>query len=731
MPKITVNVTPSLSNGMSANSYLESVSIEQPQRDLGWLPGDVIALTFEFTSVVTVDEKASDLQIPVIVNGYPQRAVYETGNGTSRITFGYTVPQDSQVTRYVLIPNNSLNAIAGELKAASGSILLLKHQSVQSEYPSDAVSAPDTTPVLSISDGHSSEADDSTISFTLNLNRTSAEPVSVSFFTEDLTALAGEDYESKSGTHIFKPGETEAQVHVSVRLDSKVENDETFYLHLVDADGIVLQQQSAIGTIHDIAKDSIATMTSIGIALVDQILSVIDNQFGMKKESGFFIESPIMPASPTNFAGTTPDANGYLPTTAPDTISLNLGHVDNNGKKRQSYYRSSVRNLLANSDFSCSVQDDNENRLTLWAQTASSYYSDRFNEARSTGDVATATIGIDYSRSNWTSGLLFSLSDASGKSETSSQSSLDSNLTGVFPYARISLSDRLFVQTVVGYVRGDAEGTGTADIGSKSGVTMIMFAPSIEGSLGVTRLNHPWQTSIRSDALFVRINTTSARGTRYGESNLSRLRLGLKNEYRISLYDNIFVSPTIELAMRYDSGDFANGLGLDLVGGVKVTSSKLGLSASVKGRNLVLHESDTVQQFSYSGNFSWRPTRFRNVGPYVLLDQSIGRPAYGSSNQLLSSSNFNYPQSGVVDVSRHLRLTVGYATPLFEQSWVSTPELIYDSTRERHEYVLGWGLLHMRPHNLNIRVKAETGWQETLVHNSDGLVSKVGVVLQW
>lgn len=57
-------------------------------------------------------------------------------------------------------------------------------------------------------------------------------PVCVDFETEDGTAEAGSDYEPLSGTLVFRPGETQQQVFLTVIDDDIFEEDEHFYVRL-------------------------------------------------------------------------------------------------------------------------------------------------------------------------------------------------------------------------------------------------------------------------------------------------------------------------------------------------------------------------------------------------------------------------------------------------------------------------------------------------------------------
>ena len=69
----------------------------------------------------------------------------------------------------------------------------------------------------------------------VRLSTTGSEPITFDYFTEDGTAVAGQDYVSSSGTLTFAPGETVKTVRVDVIGDEDEETSEDFYVVLDNA----------------------------------------------------------------------------------------------------------------------------------------------------------------------------------------------------------------------------------------------------------------------------------------------------------------------------------------------------------------------------------------------------------------------------------------------------------------------------------------------------------------
>ena len=97
----------------------------------------------------------------------------------------------------------------------------------------------------------------SPLQFTVTLNTTSNEPVSVNWQTQDGTGsgaaacAAGVDYVSDQGTTVVPAGALTQTLSVALCGDAVVENNETLSLLLTGSNGGVLQNNVAVGTIID------------------------------------------------------------------------------------------------------------------------------------------------------------------------------------------------------------------------------------------------------------------------------------------------------------------------------------------------------------------------------------------------------------------------------------------------------------------------------------------------
>ncbi|MCA1702768.1 MAG: PKD domain-containing protein [Actinobacteria bacterium] len=106
-------------------------------------------------------------------------------------------------------------------------------------------------PNVTVDDVALSEGDSKStaFSFTVELSRASKLPATVTYKTQDDSAVAPDDYSAATGTLSFSPDETSKTAMVEVKGDIVVEPDETLHLKLLSATGAVIAKADGLGTI--------------------------------------------------------------------------------------------------------------------------------------------------------------------------------------------------------------------------------------------------------------------------------------------------------------------------------------------------------------------------------------------------------------------------------------------------------------------------------------------------
>ena len=103
--------------------------------------------------------------------------------------------------------------------------------------------------LISISDATATEGPGVTADFVVTLNRKSSGTVTVDYSTVAITAQAGSDYQAKTGTLTFEPGQTSKIISIPIIDDDVNDSGETFEVLLHDAKGADLDIALATGTI--------------------------------------------------------------------------------------------------------------------------------------------------------------------------------------------------------------------------------------------------------------------------------------------------------------------------------------------------------------------------------------------------------------------------------------------------------------------------------------------------
>ena len=106
---------------------------------------------------------------------------------------------------------------------------------------------------MSIADATIAEGNEgnNSLEFTVSLSEAVEEQVTVNFSTVDNSTVAGEDYVASEGSLTFAPGETSQTISVDIIGDTAVEEDETFFVEIRNAEGVGIADMEAIGTITD------------------------------------------------------------------------------------------------------------------------------------------------------------------------------------------------------------------------------------------------------------------------------------------------------------------------------------------------------------------------------------------------------------------------------------------------------------------------------------------------
>ncbi len=116
-----------------------------------------------------------------------------------------------------------------------------------------AVQGPSVQSVLNVNDVTITEGNSGTVTanFTVSLQPSSSDPVSVQYATANGLATAGADYATAGGTLNFAPGQVSQPVSITVNGDSLEEFNETFYVNLSNPTNAMIGDAQGVGTINN------------------------------------------------------------------------------------------------------------------------------------------------------------------------------------------------------------------------------------------------------------------------------------------------------------------------------------------------------------------------------------------------------------------------------------------------------------------------------------------------
>ncbi|MXX62555.1 MAG: hypothetical protein F4112_08760 [Holophagales bacterium] len=279
--------------------------------------------------------------------------------------------------------------------------------------------------------------------------------------------------------------------------------------------------------------------------------------------------------------------------------------------------RTDADNLLLGSSFEWSFgggvaeepgegEEEAGSRLwSIWGRGDLNSFNGRpEQESRFDGDLRTGYLGLDVRSGRWLAGL--AVSRGSSESDYSfgggdadfERGRLDTSLTTVHPYARWKLSGSDEVWTMLGVGWGDATHvTGdAADRPERSDLSMWMAAGGLRKALAGFR---GVDLALRADAGLARLATDGGSRAVDGLSAGSwRTRAGVEASRSWQAPGDGVLTPFVELAGRYDGGDGAAGMGLEVAGGARYGNARFQVEA--RGRMLALHNESGYEESGVS-----------------------------------------------------------------------------------------------------------------------------------
>ena len=556
-------------------------------------------------------------------------------------------------------------------------------------------------PGLSVADARVYEAPGATVDFAVTLGRASRVTVHVDYATSDGTAVAGDDYAERSGTLAFAPGETEHTVSVLVYQDGHDEGEETLTLTLSNPRGgnAYLADATAVGTIENTDHMPKAWLARFGRTVAEQMVDAVDARFAAGRTAGVEMTlagHALAGASPEEIEALEErEAEKRLEAFA-ERLKGVTGEDDEAGNDERAL---TGRDFLTASAFTLTAGTPEGGYGAVWGRGAASRFDGREGELSLEGEVTSVMLGADFTRELATLGLALTHSRGEGSYQGEGEGEVSSTLTGLYPYGRWELTERVSVWGIAGYGEGALTLTPEGQGPLETDMNLMMGAVGTRAVALEAPAEGGVELSVTSDAMAVRTRSEAETGERgnlaEAQADVTRLRLGLEGTWRgIGADGGATLAPTLEVGVRHDGGDAETGFGLDVGGGLAWAHPRVGLSADVRTRALLTHESDGFGERGLSGSLGFDPRPGSDRGFAMTLSQTMGAQASGGMDALLGHRHLEGLGAGDEGGlgARRLELKAGYGFAVFGDRFTATPQARLGLSESQRELGLGWRL---------------------------------------
>ena len=316
------------------------------------------------------------------------------------------------------------------------------------------------------------------------------------------------------------------------------------------------------------------------------------------------------------------------------------------------------------------------------------------------GEVTSGMLGADWSRDALMAGLVVShsLGEGSYRGE-SGDGGITASLTGLYPWGRYALSERVSVWGVAGYGEGTLSLTPEGEAPIRTDLDLMMAAAGLRGVLVQAPEAGGFELAVKTDAMGVRTSTAKAQGLEAEQAEVTRLRLGLEGSRPFRFEGGASLTPSVEIGARHDGDDAETGFGVDIGGGLAWSDPQRGLSAEIRGRALLSHAADGFRERGFSGSLSWDPTPDTARGLSVSMSQTLGAQAAGGVDDLLERgtlAGLAANDDGDELQRRRLEVKLGYGFGAFGDGFTSTPEVGFGMSAGHRDYSLAWRFVRDR-----------------------------------
>ena len=529
----------------------------------------------------------------------------------------------------------------------------------------NAISATVRGPVaVSVADARAREGEDETIDFAVSLSRAASGAVSVTYATADGSATAGSDYTARQGKLRFAPGETEKTIPVPVLDDAHDEGEETMQLRLSAASGAAIADGVATGTIENNDHMPQAWMVRFGRTVGSQVVDALTARL----EGGASSHVTVGGINLTGAPGVEPEAEAEDPFGLPEWAKQT--------RREEDAQTLNADDLLLRSAFHLSSGGGTQGpAFTAWGRVATGGFEATVDDVTMDGDVTTGLIGFDAEWERLLAGVMLSQSEGDGAyrldpAKGDDAGTVESTLTGVYPYARVDLNARVSAWALAGMGSGEITLHQEGAKPMPTDIRLRMGALGVKGEVldgtgpGGLALN------VKSDAMWVGTKSADTSELAPTEGDVTRVRFIVEGERAFEVGEGATFTPSAEVGLRHDGGDAETGTGLEVGGGVRYTAGQLTIEGQV--RTLIAHEDGGYKEWGASGAIRITPSPSGH-GLMLAIAPEWGRTASATERLWSARDASALGADGEFEADRRLAIDAGYGIGLRHGRGVLTP----------------------------------------------------------
>ena len=482
-------------------------------------------------------------------------------------------------------------------------------------------------PRISVADASVDEAEGVTLDFEVSLNRAASATTSVDYATSNGTASAGIDYDATSGTLVFATGETRKTIAVTVHDDAHNEGSESMTLTLSNPSGGKLADATATGTINNTDPMPTAWMIRAGRVVGSQVVGGLTERLEGGDDSRMIVGGMGV--------GTSEGFEDILKPRDPFAITAWDGQEEEDKTRTMS-----AGEVLRSSAFhvsNASTETGAGPTLSVWGRFAHGGFEAKEDKVTTDGDVTTGIMGLDARWGHALAGLMLTQtkSDGSYQLGADDRGTVESDLTGIYPYASLDLNARVSAWVLAGAGTGELTLRSEQAGAMPTDLSMRLGAIGIKGRMVDGSGPSGIALNVKSDVMWVQMKNADTPEMLGSKADATRVRLVLQGERVFETERGAKFVPNAEIGIRHDSGDAETGTGIELGAGVRYRAGAFSIEGQARG--LIVHEAAGYGDWGLSAAMRLNPSA-SGRGMTLSIAPQWGRTAIGT-HQLWSTHN--------------------------------------------------------------------------------------------